>query len=112
MKPCIAHRDLSSRNVLVTRDLRLLLCDFGFSLRVSGTTCVINGTAQTAETVSLTDVGTLRYFAPEVLEGAVNLRDCETSLKQIDVYALGLVMWEAASRCADLYQVWRLSLSR
>ena len=49
-------------------------------------------------------VGTLRYMAPEVLEGAVNLRDCEASLKQIDVYALGLVLWEIASRCSDLYQ--------
>ena len=43
-------------------------------------------------------------MAPEVLEGAVNLRDCEASLKQIDVYALGLVLWEIASRCSDLYQ--------
>jgi len=46
----------------------------------------------------------LRYMAPEVLEGAVNLRDCESSLKQIDVYALGLVLWELASRCSDMYQ--------
>lgn len=49
-------------------------------------------------------MGTLRYMAPEVLEGAVNLRDCETSLKQIDIYALGLVLWEVAYRCHDLYQ--------
>jgi bone morphogenetic protein receptor type-2 len=41
-------------------------------------------------------------MAPEVLEGAVNLRDCESSLKQIDVYALGLVLWELAKRCSDL----------
>ena len=51
-----------------------------------------------------TQVGTLRYMAPEVLEGAVNLRDCEASLKQIDVYSLGLVLWEMASRCVDLLQ--------
>lgn len=44
-------------------------------------------------------------MAPEVLEGAVNLRDCETSLKQIDVYALGLVLWELATRCTDFYTV-------
>lgn len=47
-------------------------------------------------------VGTLRYMAPEVLEGAVNLRDCESSLKQIDMYALGLVLWELATRCSDI----------
>lgn len=43
-------------------------------------------------------------MAPEVLEGAVNLRDCESSLKQIDVYALGLIIWELATRCTDLFQ--------
>ncbi|XP_012946507.1 bone morphogenetic protein receptor type-2, partial [Aplysia californica] len=43
-------------------------------------------------------------MAPEVFDGAVNLRDCEASLKQIDIYALGLVIWELASRCVDLYQ--------
>ncbi|KAH6930578.1 hypothetical protein HPB50_014744 [Hyalomma asiaticum] len=63
-----------------------------------------NGEEQHAETNSLADVGTLRYMAPEVLEGAVNLRDCESSLKQVDVYALGLVLWEIATRCSDLYQ--------
>lgn len=41
-------------------------------------------------------------MAPEVLEGAVNLRDCESALKQIDVYALGLVLWELGSRCTDM----------
>ena len=49
-------------------------------------------------------VGTIRYMSPEVLEGAVNLRDCEASLKQIDVYALGLVVWEMSMRCSDLFQ--------
>ena len=48
-------------------------------------------------------VGTLRYMAPEILEGAVNLRECESSLKQIDVYALGLVLWEISHRCWELY---------
>lgn len=42
-------------------------------------------------------------MSPEVLEGAVNLRDCETALKQIDVYALGLILWELSTRCKDFY---------
>lgn len=42
-------------------------------------------------------------MAPEVLEGAVNLRDCETALKQIDVYSIGLVIWELCTRCQDWY---------
>jgi bone morphogenetic protein receptor type-2 len=41
-------------------------------------------------------------MAPEVLEGAVNLRECEAALKQVDVYALSLVLWELATRCFDL----------
>ena len=49
-------------------------------------------------------VGTIRYMAPEVLDGAVNLWDSEASLKQIDVYSLGLVFWEVAMRCTDLFQ--------
>ena len=49
-------------------------------------------------------VGTLRYMAPEVLEGSVNLYDCLMALTQVDMYALGLVFWEIGTRCHDLYQ--------
>ncbi|PSN47472.1 hypothetical protein C0J52_01954 [Blattella germanica] len=104
MKPCVSHRDLNSRNILVKTDLSCCLCDLGFAMKISGSKYFHNGEEQHAETKSINDVGTLRYMAPEVLEGAVNLRDCESSLKQIDVYALGLVLWELASRCSDLYQ--------
>lgn len=37
-------------------------------------------------------------MAPEALDARVNLRDIE-SFKQIDVYALALVLWEVCSRC-------------
>ncbi|KAJ9585230.1 hypothetical protein L9F63_002993 [Diploptera punctata] len=104
VKPCVSHRDLNSRNILVKSDLSCCLCDLGFAMKISGSKYFHNGEEQHAETKSINDVGTLRYMAPEVLEGAVNLRDCESSLKQIDVYALGLVLWELATRCSDLYQ--------
>ncbi|KAG8000451.1 Bone morphogenetic protein receptor type-2 [Nibea albiflora] len=48
-------------------------------------------------------VGTVRYMAPEVLGGALNLRDCESALKQVDVYALGLLYWESFRRCSHLF---------
>ena len=103
-KPCIAHRDLSSRNILINSDLSCMVCDFQFGIRISGSEYYSCGERFNSQTASLNDVGTLRYMAPEILEGAVNLRDCESAMKQIDVYALGLVLWEAASRCSDLYQ--------
>lgn len=42
-------------------------------------------------------VGTLRYMAPEVLEGAINFQ--RDAFLRIDMYALGLVTWELVSRC-------------
>ena len=42
-------------------------------------------------------------MAPEVLDGAVNLRECHASLKEIDVYAMALVLWEIAMRCTDIF---------
>lgn len=90
-KPCIAHRDINTRNILVRTDLSCCICDLGLAVTPRGT-----------ENRSLTEAGTLRYMAPEVLEGAVNLRDCESALKQIDVYSLGLVLWELGVRCVDM----------
>ncbi|TMW52159.1 hypothetical protein DOY81_002718 [Sarcophaga bullata] len=102
-KPCIAHRDLNTRNILVKADRTCCIADFGFALKVFGPRYEYKGEVAEAETKSINEVGTLRYMAPELLEGAVNLRDCETSLKQMDVYSLGLVLWEVATRCFDFY---------
>ncbi|XP_065169109.1 LOW QUALITY PROTEIN: activin receptor type-2A [Atheta coriaria] len=90
-KACIAHRDLNTRNILVRADLSCCICDLGLAVIPRKT-----------ENRSLSEAGTLRYMAPEVLEGAVNLRDCESALKQIDVYSLGLILWELGTRCTDM----------
>lgn len=37
-------------------------------------------------------------MSPEALDASVSLQDPE-SFKQIDMYALALVLWEIASRC-------------
>lgn len=42
-------------------------------------------------------VGTRRYMAPEVLEGAINFQ--RDAFLRIDMYAFGLVLWELAARC-------------
>ena len=93
--PSVCHRDVNSRNILVTSDLTCKLCDFGLALEVKGN----NDNPDVNDTV-----GTVRYMSPELLEGSLNLRDCESALKQVDIYAMGLTFWEASKRCRDLYQ--------
>nr|XP_046220074.1 bone morphogenetic protein receptor type-2-like [Oncorhynchus gorbuscha] len=99
-KPAISHRDLNSRNVLVKKDGTCVISDFGLSMKLTGNRLVRPGEEENA---AISEVGTIRYMAPEVLEGAVNLRDCESALKQVDMYALGLVYWETFMRCTDLF---------
>lgn len=48
-------------------------------------------------------LGTLRYMAPEILEGSVNLSNT-WCLLQGDIYALGLLLWEIWMRCSDLFE--------
>lgn len=88
LKPAIAHRDFKSKNVLLKDDLTACIADFGLALIFEpGKPC--------GETHG--QVGTRRYMAPEVLEGAINFtRD---AFLRIDVYACGLVLWELVSRC-------------
>ncbi|XP_051996751.1 bone morphogenetic protein receptor type-2a isoform X2 [Xyrauchen texanus] len=99
-KPAISHRDLNSRNVLVKADGSCVISDFGLSMILTGKKPPGHGEEDNS---AISEVGTVRYMAPEVLEGAVNLRDCESALKQVDVYALGLLYWETFMRCADLF---------
>ncbi|XP_056288628.1 bone morphogenetic protein receptor type-2-like isoform X2 [Pseudoliparis swirei] len=99
-KPAVAHRDVTSRNVLVRADLSCVLADFGLSMRLTG-----SRRPGDDDTASISEVGTVRYMAPEVLGGALNLRDCESALKQVDVYALGLLYWESFRRCSHLSPV-------
>uniref|UniRef100_A0A3Q3JP92 receptor protein serine/threonine kinase n=1 Tax=Monopterus albus TaxID=43700 RepID=A0A3Q3JP92_MONAL len=99
-KPAVSHRDLNSRNILVKADGMCVIIDFGLSMKLTGNRPARHGEEENA---AISEVGTIRYMAPEVLEGAVNLRDCESALKQVDMYALGLVYWETFMRCTDLF---------
>ncbi|XP_067116824.1 bone morphogenetic protein receptor type-2-like [Osmerus mordax] len=99
-KPSVSHRDLNSRNILVKTDGTCVIIDFGLSMKLTGSRPLRHGEE---DNTAISEVGTIRYMAPEVLEGAVNLRDCESALKQVDMYALGLVYWETFMRCTDLF---------
>jgi hypothetical protein len=87
-KPAIAHRDVKSGNILVKSDLTCCICDLGLSLKFQPGQNVTEAQGQ---------VGTVRYMAPEVLEGAITFN--RESFLRIDVYALALVIWEMISRC-------------
>lgn len=89
-KPAIAHRDLKSKNVLVRADGVAAIGDLGLAVRH-------NSSSNALDLPLNCKVGTKRYLAPEVLDNTINEADFE-SFKQGDVYAMGLVIWEVASR--------------
>merc|ERR1719282_1354530 len=92
-KPAIAHRDLKSKNILVSGEAGAMTCaigDLGLAVRH-------NSGSNSLDMPLNCKVGTKRYLAPEVLDGSIKESDFE-SFKQGDIYALGLVMWEVVYR--------------
>uniref|UniRef100_A0A6I8PA67 Serine/threonine-protein kinase receptor n=1 Tax=Ornithorhynchus anatinus TaxID=9258 RepID=A0A6I8PA67_ORNAN len=87
-KPAISHRDIKSKNVLLKNNLTACIADFGLALKFEAGKSAGDTHGQ---------VGTRRYMAPEVLEGAINFQ--RDAFLRIDMYATGLVLWELASRC-------------
>lgn len=90
----IAHRDFKSNNILLNDKLRACIADFGLAL------VFYNHKLQSD---TLNQVGTSRYFSPELLDGAINFSG--DSLLKADVYACALVFWECLSRCNSLQEL-------
>lgn len=55
-KPCICHRDLNTRNILVKADLSCCISDFGFALKAYGPRYEWKGEISLAETKSINEV--------------------------------------------------------
>ena len=89
-KPPVAHCNLNSRNVLVKNNLSCCVGDF--RLAVFRHRNEINMATEAKP-------GSPRYMAPEMLDGTMDVRSFE-SFKYVDVYALGLVLWEICKRTA------------
>ncbi|MGH0182939.1 UNVERIFIED_CONTAM: hypothetical protein FKN15_010812 [Acipenser sinensis] len=100
-KPAVAHRDLSSNNVLVKADRTCVLSDFGSATALN----LRPGPIPLRTQEVCVQVGTPRYMPPEILDGTLNIRDPLSSLRQVDVYSLGLLVWEMTTRCTDLWTV-------
>jgi eukaryotic-like serine/threonine-protein kinase len=71
----VIHRDVKPANILVARDGRIVLTDFGLAMNLQ-------------EGSSGEVVGTARYIAPE------QARRSEAAVPQSDIYALGVVLYE------------------
>ncbi|KAJ0411407.1 hypothetical protein ATCC90586_004393 [Pythium insidiosum] len=74
LQPPVLHRDLKSRNILLSDSLDACLTDFGVSRERSDVTMTMG-------------VGTLRWMAPEVMQGG---RYTDTA----DVFSFGVVLSE------------------
>lgn len=87
----VVHRDLKSANVVVARDGRPKVLDFGLAKRLSGEELAEASTRTEAFTTEPgTVVGTLPYMAPEHLRG-------EPATACSDVWALGVMLYEMAA---------------
>ncbi len=86
----IVHRDLKGANVVITHDGRVKVLDFGLARRLDKATvdAITRSLASVERDRSI--VGTLPYMAPEVLTG-------ETGGYQSDIWALGVLLYEAVT---------------
>ncbi|KAL6030785.1 hypothetical protein STEG23_010285, partial [Scotinomys teguina] len=102
-KPGIAHRDLSSQNVLIREDSSCAIGDLGLALVLPGLARPPpSAPTQPRGPAAILEAGTQRYMAPELLDKTLDLQDWGTALQRADIYSLALLLWEILSRCSDL----------
>ena len=87
------HRDLKSLNVLLDRDLRAKLTDFGLAK--------VKTQSKTTSKAAGGSVGTIAWMAPELFNSGFKSKYSEAS----DVYAYGMTTWELASRATPYQEV-------
>ncbi len=74
----IVHRDVKPSNILVGRDGRVKVADFGIARALNESQLTLPGMT----------MGSVHYFSPEQARG-------ETATQASDIYALGIVLYEA-----------------
>ena len=87
----IIHRDLKPDNILITRDGRVKILDFGLAKIVTAANTRDDATRTIARTDAGTTLGTIAYMSPEQARGSADLT------AQSDQYSFGLVLYELAT---------------
>ncbi|WP_202079901.1 Stk1 family PASTA domain-containing Ser/Thr kinase [Caldalkalibacillus salinus] len=73
----IIHRDIKPHNILINRDKKIKVTDFGIARAVSSSTITHTGSV----------VGSVHYFSPEQAKGGI-------TGEKSDIYSLGVVLYE------------------
>src|ERR1700733_716889 len=81
----IVHRDLKPDNILIARDGRIRILDFGLAKITAA-----NDSDKTALTDAGTTIGTIAYMSPEQARGNADLTP------QSDQFSFGLILYELA----------------
>jgi eukaryotic-like serine/threonine-protein kinase len=82
----IVHRDLKPDNILIARDGRIRILDFGLAK-----TMAVSDNDKTALTDAGTTIGTVAWMSPEQARGNADLTP------QSDQFSFGLILYEIAS---------------
>ncbi|XP_002155736.4 bone morphogenetic protein receptor type-1B isoform X1 [Hydra vulgaris] len=89
-KPAIAHRDISSKNILVKDNLQCCISDFALAVEENpGEFDLVPSKAK---------IPNPRYMAPEVLENPSSCNKSVFFYQKADMYSFSLVMWEILLR--------------
>lgn len=82
LRPPLLHRDLKPANILLSRDERPFLADFGIAFEVHSSMSQVSGMSHRA--------GTPRYMSPQHVEG-------ERPTASDDIYSFGITLYEMLS---------------